>query len=104
MSGKIHRLKSSYADVISTVNDFFTNRIQALQHRWKKCMVDCKGDYVEKETTFCDIPWEYLDQLKNFLANPYIYIYNLSVDDNIYIVIERQTVLLYHNTSVWLDT
>lgn len=25
---------------------FFTNGIQALQYRWKKC-VDCKGDYVE---------------------------------------------------------
>ena len=38
----------------------------------------------------------------------YIYIYSLSVDDNIYIyvyiVIYRQTVSLYHNSSVWLDT
>ena len=40
---------------ISEVEDFFevqnesfyTTGIQALQHRWKKC-VDCRGDYVEK--------------------------------------------------------
>ena len=41
------RLKSSYGYVISAVDEFLTNRIQALQHRWKKC-VDCKGDCVEK--------------------------------------------------------
>ena len=29
-------LKSSYDDVISAVDDFFTNGIQALQHQWKK--------------------------------------------------------------------
>ena len=42
-------------DVISAVEDFFESqeenfyatRIQALQHRWKKC-VDRRGDYVEK--------------------------------------------------------
>ena len=27
--------------------NFFTNVVQVLQHRWKKC-VDCKGDYVKK--------------------------------------------------------
>ena len=44
---KVYRLESSYDDVISAVDDFFTNEIQALQHQRKKC-VDCKGDYVEK--------------------------------------------------------
>ena len=42
-------------EVISAVADFFedqyesfyTTGIQALQHRWKKC-VDHRGDYVEK--------------------------------------------------------
>ena len=43
---KIHRLKSLYDDVISTV-DFFTNGIQVLQRRRKKCL-DHKDDYVEK--------------------------------------------------------
>ena len=41
------RLKSLYDEVISTADDFLTKGIQALQHRWKKC-VDHKGDYVEK--------------------------------------------------------
>ena len=27
-------LKSSYDDVISVIDDFFTNGIKALQHRW----------------------------------------------------------------------
>ena len=39
--------KSSYQDDKSAVDDFFTDRIQALQHQWKK-YVDCKEDYVEK--------------------------------------------------------
>ena len=42
-------------DVISAIEDFFESQeenfystgIQALEHRWKKC-VDCRGDYVEK--------------------------------------------------------
>ena len=47
----IQRLRRSYDSngryMISAVDDFFTNGIQALQHRWKKCE-DCKGDYVEE--------------------------------------------------------
>ena len=38
---------------------------------------------------------EYLGQPMNFSADPYIYIY-------IYIVIHRQTVLFYQNSSMWL--
>ncbi|CAI9733412.1 Hypothetical predicted protein [Octopus vulgaris] len=52
LAGKQHR---SDDDVMCAVDDFFnqrdesffTNGIQALQHRWKKC-VDREGDYVEK--------------------------------------------------------
>ena len=50
---------------------FLTNRIETLQHRWKK-YVDHKGDYVEKYTSFGHISWEYLCQLINFSANPHI--------------------------------
>ena len=35
---KVHRLNSSYDDVISAVDDFFINGIQAQQYRWKKCV------------------------------------------------------------------
>ena len=39
--------ESTYDDVISAVdNIFFTDRIQALQHRWKK-YIDSKRGYVE---------------------------------------------------------
>ena len=47
---------------------FLTNRIQALQPRWKKCVVRKRGDYVEKQTSFGHIPWEYVGQPMNFLA------------------------------------
>ena len=40
-------LKSSYDDIMSAVDNFFINEIQALQHRCKKC-VNRKGVYVEK--------------------------------------------------------
>ena len=40
-------LESSYDNVISAVDVCFTNRIQTLQHLWKKC-VNRKRDYVEK--------------------------------------------------------
>ena len=36
------KLKISYDDIISTVDDFFINGTQTLQLQWKKC-VDCKG-------------------------------------------------------------
>ena len=52
LAGKQYRTDD---EVISTVQDFFvdqderfyTTGIQALLHRWKKC-VDRRGDYVEK--------------------------------------------------------
>ena len=47
VSWKIHGMKYLYDNVISSVDDIFTNAIQALQHRWKK-YVDRKGYYVEK--------------------------------------------------------
>ena len=31
-------LKSLFDDMISAVDDFLTNRIQELQHWWKKCL------------------------------------------------------------------
>ena len=51
---KKHLVGKQY-DEVTAVEDFFedqdesffTTGIQALQHRWKKC-VDLKGDYVEK--------------------------------------------------------
>ena len=49
---------------------FLTNRIQALQHQCKKHL-DHKENYVEIETLFGHIPWEYLSQPMNFSANPY---------------------------------
>ena len=58
----MERLKRSYDDIISAVDTFLTNGIQALWQRWKKYGV-CKEDYVEKQTSFCHIPWEYLGQL-----------------------------------------
>ena len=39
--------KGLYDNVISTVGDFLTNDIQALQHHWKKC-VGHERDYVKK--------------------------------------------------------
>ena len=45
----------SFYDVISSINEFFTNEIQALQHWWKKC-VDYKKDYVEKLNSLNHIP------------------------------------------------
>ena len=45
-SWKVHMMKS-YLLLIT----FLTNVIQALQHRWNKC-VDCKEDYVKKYTSF----------------------------------------------------
>ena len=50
---------------------FFTNGIQAMKHQWKKCG-DRKENYVEKSTTFGDIPWEYFGQAENFSADPCI--------------------------------
>ena len=55
---KTHSVEKQYPtddEVISAVADFFedqdesfyTTGIQALQHRWKKC-VDRRGDYIEK--------------------------------------------------------
>ena len=44
---KVHRLRLSLDDIISVVDDFFTNGIQALQHWWKKFM-NCKGNHVEE--------------------------------------------------------
>ena len=32
------RVKSLHDDVISTINEILSNWIQALQHRWKKCV------------------------------------------------------------------
>ena len=40
-------LKISYDNIISPIEDFFSNWIQVLQHQWKKC-VNCKGNYAEK--------------------------------------------------------
>ena len=40
-------LKSSYDYIISAVDDFLTNRIQALKHWYKKC-VNFRGLYAEK--------------------------------------------------------
>ena len=40
-------LKSLYDNIISAVDEFFTNGIQTLQHDGKKC-VYCQGYYVEK--------------------------------------------------------
>ena len=54
------RLKISLVkNFISAIDDFFTNWIQALKHRLKK-FVNHKEDYVEKETPFGHISWEYL--------------------------------------------
>ena len=67
-------------EVISAVEDFFEDQdesfytigIQALQHRWKKC-VDRRGDYmyVEKLTTFGQIQPLHHSQPKNFSAHPH---------------------------------
>ena len=48
-------------DFISVVDDFF-NQVGS---NW---FANCKGDYVEKCTSFGHIPWEYLDQLVNFFS------------------------------------
>ena len=41
-------LKSSYYDVISSIDDYFEQRIQTLQQKWKKCESH-NGDYVRKK-------------------------------------------------------
>ena len=48
---------------------FLTNEIQVLQHHRKKC-VNRKEDFIEKQTSFEHIPWEYLGQPMNFSADP----------------------------------
>ena len=50
--------------------DFFLpmGSISAQQHQWMKC-VDCKGDSVEKYTTFGYLPQEYFDHPMKFLAS-----------------------------------
>ena len=49
---------------------FWTNEIQALQHRWKK-RVNRLEDYVEKYILFGHISWEYLGHRVNFSVNPH---------------------------------
>ena len=48
-------MKNSYDDVISAIDNFLTNEVRLLQHRWKKC-VHFKRNYAEKKTLICHIP------------------------------------------------
>ena len=48
--------KSLYDDIISGVDGFLTNEIQAPQNKWKKC-VNYKWNYIEKQTSLGHIPW-----------------------------------------------
>ena len=72
------RPKSSSVNIISAPADIFTNVIQVLQHRLKSVWT-ARKDYVEKETLFVHIPWEYLGQPMNFAADPRTFIYRSNI-------------------------
>ena len=50
---------------------FFTIMIQALQYRLKECQ-NHERNYVEKQTSFDHIPWEYIGQAMNYSDDPRI--------------------------------
>ena len=58
MGSSFEPMMRSYLQLQTCFEDqdksFYPTGIQALQHRWKKC-VDRRGDYVEKQTTFGQI-------------------------------------------------
>ena len=60
----VHRLKSRYDDIISAIDDFFDHWNPSTVTQMKE-VYELQGEFWRK-TSFGRIPFEYLDQPKNF--------------------------------------
>ena len=114
----IEEMKEAVTKVIDTLTqEDFHEAFQKLLERYNKCIA-AGGDYFEGDKSFmCVLSIKVpirksLETYLMILVYIYIYIYiyinthwcKWSIYIYIYIVIHRQTVWLYHNLSMWLDT
>ena len=93
-------MKEAVTKVIDTLTqEDFHEVFQKSLERYNKCIA-AGGDYFEGDLSFMcvlSIKVPIRKSLETYRMHiVYIYIY-------IYIVIHRQTVSLYHNSSVWID-